>query len=92
VTAAIALDTADGAMDLYEALPDGTPRGAVIVIQEAFGVNDHIQDVTRRCAAAGYHAVAPALFHCEPARATTHSRRPMVGAARWSGLTRISAE
>ena len=26
-------------------------------------MNDHIQDVTRRCAAAGYHAVAPALFH-----------------------------
>ncbi len=59
----IALDTADGAMELYEAVPEGTPRGAVIVIQEAFGVNDHMQDVTRRCAAAGYHAVAPALFH-----------------------------
>ena len=63
MTATIALDTPDGAMELYEALPDGTPRGAVIVIQEAFGVNHHIQDVTRRCAAAGYHAVAPALFH-----------------------------
>jgi carboxymethylenebutenolidase len=59
----ITLDTADGAMDLYEAAPDGEPRGAVIVIQEAFGVNDHIQDVTRRVAAAGYLAVAPALFH-----------------------------
>jgi carboxymethylenebutenolidase len=35
----------------------------VIVIQEAFGVNDHIQDVTRRFAAAGYVAVAPAMFH-----------------------------
>ena len=50
-------------MDLYEATPDGEPKGAIIVIQEAFGVNDHIQDVTRRFAAAGYHAVAPALFH-----------------------------
>jgi carboxymethylenebutenolidase len=57
------LSTADGAMDLYEAAPDGEPGGAVIVVQEAFGVNDHIQDVTRRFAAAGYHAVAPALFH-----------------------------
>jgi carboxymethylenebutenolidase len=57
------VSTADGAMDLYEAAPDGEPRGAVIVVQEAFGVNDHIQDVTRRFAAAGYHAVAPALFH-----------------------------
>ncbi len=59
----ISLDTADGPMDLYEARPDGAPIGAVIVIQEAFGINDHIQDVTRRFAAEGFHAVAPALFH-----------------------------
>ncbi|MEX0663645.1 MAG: dienelactone hydrolase family protein [Acidimicrobiia bacterium] len=59
----ITLETPDGPMDCYEATPDGDARGAVIVIQEAFGVNDHIQDVTRRAAAAGYHAVAPALFH-----------------------------
>jgi carboxymethylenebutenolidase len=58
-----ALATPDGAMDIYEATPDGAPRGAIIVVQEAFGVNDHIQDVARRFAAAGYHAVAPALFH-----------------------------
>ncbi len=59
------LDTADGPMDLYEARPDPADANgaAVVVIQEAFGVNDHIQDVTRRVAAAGYHAVAPALFH-----------------------------
>lgn len=57
------LDTPDGAMDVYEAAPEGAPKGAVIVIQEAFGVNDHIQDVTRRFAAAGYLGVAPALFH-----------------------------
>ena len=50
-------------MAAYEAVPDGGARRAVIVIQEAFGVNDHIQDVTRRFADAGYHAVAPALFH-----------------------------
>ena len=41
----------------------GEPRGGVVVVQEAFGVNDHIQDVTRRFAAAGYHAMAPHLFH-----------------------------
>ncbi|MFL6240495.1 MAG: dienelactone hydrolase family protein [Actinomycetes bacterium] len=38
-------------------------RGGVVVVQEAFGVNDHIEDVTRRFAAAGYRAVAPHLFH-----------------------------
>ena len=59
----LSLETSDGAMAAYEALPDGGARRAVVVIQEAFGVNDHIQDVTRRFADAGYHAVAPALFH-----------------------------
>jgi carboxymethylenebutenolidase len=62
-TADHTLQIADGPMRLYEALPDGSPKGAVIVIMEAFGVNDHIEDVTRRAAAAGYHAVAPDLFH-----------------------------
>jgi carboxymethylenebutenolidase len=57
------LNTPDGSMRLYEAIPDGTPKGAVIVIMEAFGVNDHIEDVTRRAADAGYHAVSPDLFH-----------------------------
>ncbi|MGI8661587.1 MAG: dienelactone hydrolase family protein [Acidimicrobiales bacterium] len=59
----VILDTPDGPMDLYEAKPDGGATRAVIVIQEAFGVNDHIRDVTRRFAAEGYHAVAPSLFH-----------------------------
>ena len=57
------LDTPDGPMDVYDVTPDGDARGAVIVIQEAFGVNEHIKDVTRRAAAAGYRAVAPFLFH-----------------------------
>jgi carboxymethylenebutenolidase len=59
----IVVDTADGPMELYEATPEGEVRGAVVVVQEAFGVNDHIKDVTRRFAAAGYHAVAPSFFH-----------------------------
>jgi carboxymethylenebutenolidase len=50
-------------MECYEAAPDGDARGAVIVVQEAFGVNDHIRDVTQRFATAGFHAVAPSLFH-----------------------------
>ena len=49
-------------MEIYEATPDGEPRGAVIVVQEAFGVNDHIQDVARRFAR-GLPRRRPALFH-----------------------------
>jgi carboxymethylenebutenolidase len=55
--------TADGEMALYDAQPDGPARAAVVVVQEAFGVNEHIEDVTRRLATAGYRAVAPHLFH-----------------------------
>ncbi|MGX6448665.1 dienelactone hydrolase family protein [Patulibacter sp. S7RM1-6] len=62
-TRTVELPTTDGPMALYEARPDDTPRGAVVVLQEAFGVNDHIEDVVRRFAAEGFLAVAPALFH-----------------------------
>jgi carboxymethylenebutenolidase len=50
-------------MGIYDVEPEGEARGAVVVIQEAFGVNDHIEDVCNRFAAAGYRAVAPHLFH-----------------------------
>src|SRR3989440_3931323 len=43
--------------------PDGPPKGGIVVIQEAFGVNDHIEDVAGRFAAEGWLAVAPHLFH-----------------------------
>lgn len=57
------LDTTDGPMRLYEAVPDGQAEGALIVVMEAFGVNDHIEDVCRRAAAEGFHTVAPDFFH-----------------------------
>jgi carboxymethylenebutenolidase len=40
----------------------GRPRGALVVIQEIFGVNVHIRSVTDGFAAAGYTAIAPSLF------------------------------
>ena len=43
--------------------PDSTPKGGVVVVQEAFGVNDHIVDVAGRFAAAGWLAVVPHVFH-----------------------------
>jgi carboxymethylenebutenolidase len=46
----------------YEVLPSGKPRGGLIVIQEIFGVNEHIRRVADGYAAEGYHVVAPALF------------------------------
>ena len=46
----------------YRAAPSGTPKGGLVVVQEIFGVNHHIQNVCDRFAADGYVALAPALF------------------------------
>ena len=46
----------------YRAWPEGAPKGGVVVAQEIFGVNDHIREVCDGYAAAGYLAVAPAIF------------------------------
>lgn len=48
---------------LHVSEPGGAPLGGIVVVQEAFGLTDHIIDVCDRVAAAGYLAVAPALFH-----------------------------
>lgn len=51
-------------MAAYMARPkDGKRLPGVIVLQEAYGVNSHIRDVTERLAAEGYVAIAPELFH-----------------------------
>jgi len=59
----VTVTTGDGPMALSVARPSGAARGGVVVVQEAFGVNGHIEDVARRFADAGYLAVAPHLFH-----------------------------
>ena len=46
----------------YRADPTGAPKGGIVVIQEIFGVNQHIRAVCDRLAGEGYVAVAPALF------------------------------
>lgn len=57
------LKAADGfSFPAYVAEPAGKPKAAVVVLQEIFGVNAHIQQVSDRFAAQGYLAVAPALF------------------------------
>ena len=57
------LTSADGfVVPAWVARPEGAPRGAVVVLQEIFGVNSHIRAVADRLAASGYLAVAPATF------------------------------
>ena len=59
----ISLTAADGfQLSAYEAVPSDRVIGCVVVIQEIFGVNNHIREVCNDFAADGYLAVAPAIF------------------------------
>jgi len=59
----ITLTAEDGhQFSAYRSEPAGTPRGGIVVIQEIFGVNQHIRKVTDSFAAAGYLCLAPAIF------------------------------
>jgi len=53
----------DGEIPAYRALPASTgPHPVVLVVQEIFGVHEHIKDICRRLAKAGYFAIAPELY------------------------------
>lgn len=58
----IAARDGSGNFNVYRAAPDGTPKGAVIVIQEIFGINAGIRARVDRWASEGYLAYAPDLF------------------------------
>jgi carboxymethylenebutenolidase len=59
----ITIAASDGhQLTAYEAKPEGAMRGGLVVIQEIFGVNNHIRHIVDGYAANGYHVVAPALF------------------------------
>lgn len=64
-TETVTLSASDGTtLPAYVARPASAgPHPAILVFQEAFGVNAHIRDVTERFARAGYTAIAPALYH-----------------------------
>jgi len=59
----VKVKVSDGEIPAYRAMPaSGGPFPTVIVIQEIFGVHEHIKDVCRRFAKLGYFAVAPSLY------------------------------
>ena len=60
----VTLAVSDGSsMRAYVAKPSGKAKAGLLVFQEAFGVNQHIRDVTERFAREGYVAIAPELYH-----------------------------
>ena len=60
----ITVKTKDGKdMMAYRAMPaSGTGFGTILVVQEIFGVHEHIADICRRFAKLGYYAIAPDLY------------------------------
>ena len=59
----VRLRAADGhELGAYRSAPSRQPRGGIVVLQEIFGVNSHIREVTDGFAAEGYLALAPALY------------------------------
>jgi carboxymethylenebutenolidase len=61
-TETIGFSTANGDTTAYVAMPDQDTKKAVIVIQEWWGLNDHIKDIAGRYADEGFIAIAPDLY------------------------------
>jgi carboxymethylenebutenolidase len=59
----VKVPVADGSIPAYRAMPaQGGPFPTVLVVQEIFGVHEHIKDICRRLAKVGYFAIAPELY------------------------------
>lgn len=58
----IEVQNQDLTIDAYQAMPKSGTYPGVVVIQEIFGVNEHIRDITCRLAKSGYVAIAPAIY------------------------------
>lgn len=79
----------------YRADPASAPKGAIVVIQEIFGVNSHIRNICERLASEGYVAIAPAIFdRIEPDFQSGYSpdevavARKFVAAPDWPAMLR----
>ena len=67
----VELEASDGhRLDAYRAEPAGKARGRLIVVQEAFGVNEHIRAVCDDYSGNGYVAMAPAIYDRQQRNAT----------------------
>src|SRR5258706_7574876 len=59
----VKIPVSDGEIPGYRAMPaEGGPFATILVVQEVFGVHEHIKDICRRLAKAGYCAIAPELY------------------------------
>lgn len=83
-------ETANGATTAYAALPDeANGAQSVIVIQEYWGLNDHIRDIANRYAAEGFIAIAPDLYRGKLAKDSEEAGKYMHELALEDGLDTI---
>ena len=76
-TSTVRIKTADGEMSGFLARPSGEGKSpAVLVIMEAFGLNQHIKDVTTRIAGEGYVALAPDVYYRQPNAVVGYDQLP----------------
>ncbi|HUO78659.1 MAG TPA: dienelactone hydrolase family protein [Steroidobacteraceae bacterium] len=81
-TETVELKAVDGhRLAAWRVTPAGRPRGGIVIVQEIFGVNAHIRAVTEQYAAAGYLAIAPALFDRAERGADVPYAEPAAGRA-----------
>lgn len=85
----ISFDTANGPSSAYVALPDGESSKAVIVVQEWWGLVDHIRDIANRYASEGFVAVAPDLYRGRIAKDSDEASQLMHQLAIEDGLDSI---
>ncbi len=83
----IALDTPSGRIQAWRADPAPAPAGALVVVQEIFGVNAHLRSVVERFATHGFVALAPALF--DPIEAGVELAYDADGVAKGRELTAV---
>lgn len=88
-TETLSFQTANGTTTAYVAMPDEANDKAVIVIQEWWGLNDHIKDIADRYAAEGFTAIAPDLYRGEIAADAQEAGKMMNNLQTEDGLNTI---
>ncbi len=88
-TETLNLNTSRGATTAHVARPENDTKAAVVLIQEWWGINDHIRDIAGRYAREGYVCVAPDLFRGKVARDTDEAAKLMHSLAVEDGMETI---
>jgi len=90
-TESLTLSASQGPTTAHVARPDGNTAAAIILIQEWWGINDHIRDIASRYAAEGFLCVAPDLYRGKLAKDPKEAAALMQGLAVDDGMETIRA-